>query len=181
MGRICTKCSTYKNSQFFSKDKSSSSGLQRWCKDCTRSWRKENAESIKTKQRQNYLKERDLRLAKNREYYQKHKEEIVSQKSVYSKNNPEIKRRASLKRRVIMANNNSFLILPKEIKKLYNSECIYCGSREKIQADHVIPVTRGGTNSIGNLVPACYICNPSKGNRTIMEWRKSKILSARIS
>lgn len=31
--------------------------------------------------------------------------------------------------------------------------------------DHVIPVTKGGTNDLDNLVFACFQCNGRKGNR----------------
>ena len=71
--------------------------------------------------------------------------------------------------------NGVFYILPKHLTKLYSSKCIYCGSSENIQADHVIPVSRGGVHGIGNLVSACASCNLSKRDKTIMEWRLWKI------
>lgn len=37
--------------------------------------------------------------------------------------------------------------------------------------DHRIPKTHGGTNHIDNLVPACWICNSAKGNKSIEEFR----------
>jgi 5-methylcytosine-specific restriction endonuclease McrA len=33
------------------------------------------------------------------------------------------------------------------------------------QGDHVIPVSRGGTDDLTNLRPACAPCNNRKGNR----------------
>jgi 5-methylcytosine-specific restriction endonuclease McrA len=44
--------------------------------------------------------------------------------------------------------------------------CHYCGRRPPevaIEVDHLIPVSRGGTNDFENLVPACRECNRSKG------------------
>lgn len=173
MEKECYKCCILKDSSKFSKDSSSKDGLQKWCKECTAQWRKNNAENIKQKQRAKYLNERETRLASNREYYRKNSERIIAQKAEYNKANPEVKRKASLKRRVSIAGNGLYLISDKEIQKIYNSPCFYCGSFEKIQADHVIPISRGGSHSIGNLVSCCYKCNPSKGDKTIMEWRKS--------
>lgn len=43
-----------------------------------------------------------------------------------------------------------------------NSECVYCGSRDRLTIDHMIPVKRGGNNEITNLVPACLACNSGK-------------------
>lgn len=169
--KLCNRCQESKLLEAFSRNKAYSDGRQNRCKDCAKKYRQDNSEVIKAKQREKYLRVREERLAKNREYYRKNSESIIAQKAEYSKANPEVKRKASLKRRVVQANNGTFKILDRDMRRLYASPCVYCGSTENIQADHVIPVARGGVNSIGNLVPCCYKCNPSKGSRTIMEWR----------
>jgi hypothetical protein len=57
------------------------------------------------------------------------------------------------------------------IFKRDNFTCHYCGTRgERLECDHVIPVSRGGTDDIWNLVTACRPCNRSKGAKTIEEW-----------
>jgi len=50
--------------------------------------------------------------------------------------------------------------------------CQYCGRpaaelkpREALTRDHVIPISRGGTNDWTNVVTACSPCNTRKGNR----------------
>lgn len=79
-------------------------------------------------------------------------------------------------RRAMMNANGVFRISKKELTKLYSSpRCFYCRElTDEIQMDHVIPIKRGGTHSIGNLVPACSGCNQSKINKTITEWNKWK-------
>ncbi len=57
----------------------------------------------------------------------------------------------------------------KNILKRDNNRCLYCGSREKLTIDHVIPKSRGGDDSWENLVSACTDCNHRKGNRTPRE------------
>jgi 5-methylcytosine-specific restriction endonuclease McrA len=37
--------------------------------------------------------------------------------------------------------------------------CVDCGSREKIEVGHIIPVAEGGDNSNENLIPQCRSCN----------------------
>lgn len=49
--------------------------------------------------------------------------------------------------------------------------CVYCGQRGGyLECDHVIPISRGGSNDISNLVTACFTCNRSKRNKTPEEW-----------
>jgi 5-methylcytosine-specific restriction endonuclease McrA len=43
--------------------------------------------------------------------------------------------------------------------------CQYCGSREELTFDHVIPRSRGGTTIWDNVVTACAPCNLAKGGR----------------
>ena len=45
-------------------------------------------------------------------------------------------------------------------------ECVYCGSKKSLTLDHVIPKSRGGTNTWENLVTSCFSCNLKKANRT---------------
>lgn len=49
--------------------------------------------------------------------------------------------------------------------------CFYCNDRRADTIDHIIPLTRGGTNQEGNLVPACRKCNCSKSDLLVTEWR----------
>jgi 5-methylcytosine-specific restriction endonuclease McrA len=49
--------------------------------------------------------------------------------------------------------------------------CQYCGRsqdqfkfRECLTRDHLVPLSRGGTNDWGNVVTACSTCNMRKGN-----------------
>lgn len=56
----------------------------------------------------------------------------------------------------------------------YRGLCAYCGERPYQHKDHVIPIARGGTDSIGNVLPACKPCNLAKGSKLLIEWKWSK-------
>lgn len=53
----------------------------------------------------------------------------------------------------------------------YGGRCAYCGGRDRIEADHRIPLCRGGTNRIDNILPACMPCNRRKHRKTEEEFR----------
>jgi 5-methylcytosine-specific restriction endonuclease McrA len=55
----------------------------------------------------------------------------------------------------------------------YDGACAYCGSDLCIEIEHVIPLCRGGSNLIANVVPACHECNQDKGSMMPEEWRES--------
>jgi fatty-acyl-CoA synthase len=55
--------------------------------------------------------------------------------------------------------------------------CAYCGaSGVPMQRDCVMPISRGGRYTIGNVVPACASCNASKCNAEVTGWLRRKKL-----
>lgn len=55
-----------------------------------------------------------------------------------------------------------------------NYTCTYCSARGvRLECDHVVPVSRGGSHEDDNLATACFECNRSKRARLVSEWRAS--------
>lgn len=86
-------------------------------------------------------------------------------------------------RRARQRNLPAFKVTDREWRRLCNrfdNRCAYCSERKSLQREHVVPISRGGQHSIGNLLPACKSCNLSKGTKFLSEWRAS-CLTNRLS
>lgn len=44
-----------------------------------------------------------------------------------------------------------------------NGRCVGCGSRDRLEYDHIIPVSRGGSSTVRNIELLCEACNRGKG------------------
>lgn len=54
--------------------------------------------------------------------------------------------------------------------ELFANLCAYCGEARPLTVDHKMPLSRGGSNDITNIVPSCKRCNSKKGTRTATEY-----------
>jgi 5-methylcytosine-specific restriction endonuclease McrA len=101
-------------------------------------------------------------LARRREIYREDIEKSRAQHRARYNNNPEKKHnRRSLERQAGEYTPQEWF----ELKKKYNYSCLCCGRREpdiKLTADHVVPLSRGGSNTIENIQPLCITCNKMK-------------------
>jgi len=53
--------------------------------------------------------------------------------------------------------------------------CAYCGaSGTALQKDCVLPISRGGSYVLANVVPSCRSCNTSKCNAEVTTWMRRK-------
>ncbi len=46
-------------------------------------------------------------------------------------------------------------------------KCIYCGSKNNLTLDHVVPKCKNGANTWKNLVTCCGSCNVKKGDKLV--------------
>jgi 5-methylcytosine-specific restriction endonuclease McrA len=119
----------------------------------------------------NYELTKPEKLLQAKNYRLANAEKIKIKRHKYFAENKELVRHHARLRKVRKKTNGLYLVTLKEQRRLYSKPCFYCGSFESIQLDHVVPVSRGGNHSIGNLVPACASCNNQKNKWFITEWR----------
>ena len=58
-------------------------------------------------------------------------------------------------------------------RRIAKGRCHYCGQptpAAQLTMDHIVPVSRGGRSTKGNVVPACKTCNTKKKQLLPMEW-----------
>lgn len=46
-----------------------------------------------------------------------------------------------------------------------DNRCAYCGATSRLTKDHVVPISKGGTDYIENILPACLSCNSRKRDK----------------
>lgn len=51
------------------------------------------------------------------------------------------------------------------LREKNNNACIFCGSKRKLSKDHIVPLSKGGTDLISNIQPLCQSCNSRKHNK----------------
>lgn len=65
----------------------------------------------------------------------------------------------------------------------YRYTCVYCQKSMfhnskptdiRLELDHVVPKSKGGSDLVNNLVLACHACNQNKGNLSLQEFLKNK-------
>jgi 5-methylcytosine-specific restriction endonuclease McrA len=104
-----------------------------------------------------------------RVYYERNREEVISRSDEWGKNNVEkvkqFKANDRRKRRAAKnASRGSFTA--KEFEELcerYGNRCLSCGvTGVVLEADHVVPLTKGGSDDISNIQPLCRSCNRRK-------------------
>ena len=54
-----------------------------------------------------------------------------------------------------------------EVFERDSGQCVKCGSTRELQYDHVIPYSRGGSNTAANIQLLCGDCNRAKSNRFV--------------
>lgn len=79
------------------------------------------------------------------------------------------------------------MALPPKVKQIKrhavwkrsDKKCFYCGKQmvfegikkhNKMTIEHLVPLSKGGSWSLGNLRAACLECNEKRGNKSIAEF-----------
>ena len=106
---------------------------------------------------------------RERDYERRLEIERASRERRKEKQRPGRNARQRVRNKILL--EKKFLILPKELEKLYREPCFKCGSKQNQSIDHIIPLSKGGNHSVGNLMTLCLRCNMSKRDKLFIEWK----------
>lgn len=187
--KTCTRCKTEKPVDEFNLSRGAKDGRQSWCKQCRQEHREANREAKAAYDRARYEADPEKHRARARAeratnpeylktynsiYYREHAQEATENARKWRNANPE-KRRAISSRHKAAKRNADGRFTDADIHAMLNEQegrCVYC--RRDISdcytVDHVIPLSRGGSNWPQNLQLLCASCNSSKKDRTHDEY-----------
>lgn len=86
----------------------------------------------------------------------------------YVRNGSRLRRGPYAKRRAEMSRKRESLLLM--LSDRDGDGCAVCGSQSHPEIDHVVPISRGGSDAIDNLQILCRSCNRRKSDRLPEEW-----------
>lgn len=193
--KICTVCKTEKPVDQFYKDSRYTGGYATRCRECKqrqgrqnylnkreeklayyREYRAKNLDDVNRRKREGRALKRQETNALHRKYREANRDKERERQRKWRAKNPEKVLELNFRRRARKIAATKFYVAPKELRRILDQNCLYCGTEENITIEHVVPLFRGGSHSIGNLAPACGKCNSSKGARFISEWKLAKKL-----
>jgi 5-methylcytosine-specific restriction endonuclease McrA len=127
-----------------------------------------------------HLRDREKNIKRATDWNRNNKERRKEIKDKWIKNNRDkvnfLKRQYMYRRKQTIRGLKVTYSYPSisEIADLYKKHldlCVYCNLNKATTIDHVIPLSRGGTTELSNLLPACVSCNSSKRDKLLHEWK----------
>jgi 5-methylcytosine-specific restriction endonuclease McrA len=125
--------------------------------------------------------------ARAKEWWRQHPDKRKLVVAQYEARRPEVKQARKAKYRGRLRNaKGSFTREEWANRKIqFGNRCVYCDQKSKrLTPDHYIPLSKGGTNFIDNIVPACQDCNRRKWSKDPSAFklsRRAQIIFARLS
>jgi hypothetical protein len=146
-------------------------------------WASENREKKRARCRKWQQENRDKARASCRNFYYENLDEQRARSKInvlkWIKENPEKasahRRARKARKRGAQGSYNRADILA--LMEQQGGICAgHCGKdiRKKFDVDHKTPISRGGSNDPSNLCLMCPMCNRSKHDKTMEEWKESR-------
>ncbi len=192
--KYCPGCQQIKPHSDFYSNPAQGDGLDSHCIACKRQWadeyrstqewrerdskrrkRYEQTESYKESQRryrQSAKGRKVMRRGWQKYYYSENGRRTVRscrKRWVASPQGRKITRHLANQRRVKKLNAPGTHTLQEfdVLCAMFDHRCLRCGHKKTLTEDHIVPLSKGGSDDISNLQPLCKSCNSAKGDHTI--------------
>jgi len=187
--KACTRCKQIKSLSHYYIESGTTrhkSACKKCCNLSAKASRDKNPDRHRETNLAYYYKNKDLlneyRRAKWPEVYEQTAEHRSKQRKQYYKENPEIVRANARKRRARKKNNGFEKYTEAQVLELHGNICHLCkepidlslprkvgaeGWRYSLQIDHVIPLAKGGPDTLANVKPSHARCNIGKRDKIL--------------
>lgn len=148
----------------------------RYCRDCAADYARERGRSNPQLYKDQYARRKAYCRKKNAEHYQKNRESRLAANRKWYKENPLWACASTSKRRAFLKDApDSFTA--QDLERIYEAQgwlCACCQEMKPLTVDHVIPLSRGGSNGPDNLQGLCKSCNSAKKDMTMEEFLEKR-------
>lgn len=188
--KVCTKCGTDKALNDFREKSRGLYGRSSWCRECESAYGKAYAVGPKRewsleRRRQTWARiertpeQREHAASRARDWYCANKARHLAANKRWVHENKaafrEIQRRSHVSNPARIRRSQRLSLVERtlteaewcETLEFFDHRCAYCLGHKKLTMDHVIPISKGGPHTAGNIVPACRSCNSKKLNRPV--------------
>lgn len=165
--KYCGKCTETKPISAFSKNARRKDGLQSQCISCRSEHRKLVKEQI-SEYKRNWQE-------RNPEYVREYWREYRAREYVR-----DTRRAEKHKRRKHYSDGDAPRNAWRVLLDFYGEKCMYpeCDEADRLQLDHVIPISQRGRHSLDNMQVLCLVHNAQKGNRSCADYRQGRVINA---
>ncbi len=200
--RICSLCKREQAEERYSPDGRLPSGLQSQCKGCRTINQKRyyannrrdilarahdaycaNPEPVRAAYRIYYWNNRNERSAAARRWAVEHPDLRRKYEADYREANRERVRYYTKHYYARRRANGGYIGYADWLERCaeFGNRCAYCASAGPLEMEHITPVSRGGTHTLDNVVPACVHCNRSKHNRGLLQFMLRRVRMAEVA
>lgn len=139
-----------------------------------RRYMERHGDRVRAKRRAKYYENHDSNLSYQRQYYADNKERFRELARQWNRKNKHKRKAIDHRRRV--GNGSGRMFNASDVETILSEQggrCGYCLAdlTEYFEADHFIPLAKGGGNEPENIVLTCFHCNRSKGAKMPWAWR----------
>lgn len=187
---LCKKCNQDKSLELMRSDSSKKSGYKNCCKECdaidSKNRYHNTSDKFKYVEKSKRYRDKNIELCRERDRTKR--ETLIKQEgenfyvrkrksiSKHYENNKDYYLERNKKRRALKANSNGSHTKEQReaLYKRQNNRCNICLKENTLTMDHIIPLSRNGSNDISNIQGLCSFCNTSKGKKLMKEYLSQK-------
>ncbi len=172
-GKACRKCGAWQQINNFDKNPTTRDRRVGTCKSCLRAYRAGRVEIAREQTRQwrkvNGKYSAAQRNEWDKKWREKNRERVRENVRRYHKQHPEVSAATSRRYNARKAGASGSYTTAEwnNLCARHGFRCLRCDAQAKLTVDHIVPLSKGGKNTIDNLQPLCGPCNSWKRDRAI--------------